>query len=366
MKISAGSLGWSKIKKIGKNKTAAVSVLAAAVLFIAVIWYVTDYYHSEDSIQQYLKDKNCVSVKEISDGLYLDGPGEDTAMIFYPGAKVEYTAYLPLLHKLAEQGTDCFLIKMPCNLAFLGQNKAERIMDSYEYAHWYLAGHSLGGAMAASFASGHLESLDGLVLLAAYPVKSLDSDSFSVLSIYGSNDGVLNMEKVREGKTWMPADYTEICIEGGNHAQFGYYGEQKGDNPAEISREEQQKQTLDAVRKLIETHKNQPQEDVKMTYQQITPQEAKERMETEHEIIILDVRTQEEYDSGHIKNAVCLPNEEIISEPEILPDKDQQILVYCRSGNRSKQAAQKLADMGYTNVFEFGGILDWPYLELME
>lgn len=89
-------------------------------------------------------------------------------------------------------------------------------------------------------------------------------------------------------------------------------------------------------------------------------------MEAEKDVIILDVRTQEEYDSGHIKNSVCLPNENIISEPDILPDKSQEILVYCRSGNRSKQAAQKLADMGYENVLEFGGILDWPYQELIE
>lgn len=103
-----------------------------------------------------------------------------------------------------------------------------------------------------------------------------------------------------------------------------------------------------------------------MTYEQVSPQEAKERMEAEKDVVILDVRTQEEYDSGLIKNAVCLPNEEIISEPDILPDKDQEILIYCRSGNRSKQAVQKLADMGYENVLEFDGILDWPYQELIE
>ena len=220
--------------------------------------------------------------------------------------------------------------------------------------------------MAASYASGHLESLNGLVLLAAYPTKSLKWDSFSVLSIYGSEDGILNMEKVEKGKSQMPADYTEICIEGGNHAQFGNYGEQKGDHTAEISWEEQQKQTVDAILGLLEAHKDQKQEDAAMTYEQISPQEAKERMDAKKDVIMLDVRTQEEYDSGHIKNAVCLPNEDIISEPDILPDKDQEILVYCRSGNRSKQAAQKLADMGYENIIEFGGILNWPYPELIE
>ena len=347
------------------KKRVIIPVISFLFIVIVCIWYVNDYY-KEENVQEYLQTKDSVLVTEMPDGLYLDGPGDETALIFYPGAKVEYTAYLPLLSELADQGIDCFLIKMPCNLAIFGQNKAKNIMDSYEYDHWYLSGHSLGGAMTASYASGHLESLNGLVLLAAYPTKSLKSDSFSVLSLYGSEDGVLNMEKVEEGKAYMPVDYAEVCIEGGNHAQFGNYGEQKGDHAADISREEQQAQTVEAILKMMEAHKDQKQEEAMKTYEQISPQEAKKRMDNEEDVIILDVRTQEEYDSGHIKNAVCLPNEDILNEPDILPDKGQQILVYCRSGNRSKQAAQKLADMGYENVLEFGGILDWPYLELVE
>ena len=348
------------------KKRVIIPVISFLFIVIVCIWYVNDYYHTDENVQEYLQTKDSVSVTEMPEGLYLDGPGNETALIFYPGAKVEYTAYLPLLSELADQGIDCFLIKMPCNLAIFGQNKAKKIMDSYEYDHWYLSGHSLGGAMAASYASGHLESLNVLVLLAAYPTKSLKSDSFSVLSLYGSEDGVLNMEKVEEGKAYMPVDYAEVCIEGGNHAQFGNYGEQKGDHAADISREEQQAQTVEAILKMMEAHKDQKQEEAMKTYEQISPQEAKKRMDNEEDVIILDVRTQEEYDSGHIKDAVCLPNEDILSEPDILPDKGQQILVYCRSGNRSKQAAQKLADMGYENVLEFGGILDWPYPELVE
>ena len=348
------------------KKRVIIPVISFLFIVIVCIWYVNDYYHTDENVQEYLQTKDSVSVTEMPEGLYLDGPGNETALIFYPGAKVEYTAYLPLLSELADQGIDCFLIKMPCNLAIFGQNKAKKIMDSYEYDHWYLSGHSLGGAMAASYASGYLESLNGLVLLAAYPTKSLKSDSFSVLSLYGSEDGVLNMEKVEEGKAYMPVDYAEVCIEGGNHAQFGNYGEQKGDHAADISREEQQAQTVEAILKMMEAHKDQKQEEAMKTYEQISPQEAKKRMDNEEDVIILDVWTQEEYDSGHIKNAVCLPNEDILSEPDILPDKGQQILVYCRSGNRSKQAAQKLADMGYENVLEFGGILDWPYPELVE
>lgn len=103
-----------------------------------------------------------------------------------------------------------------------------------------------------------------------------------------------------------------------------------------------------------------------MAFQSITQEEAKTRMDTEEGIVILDVRTLEEYEDGHIRGAVCIPNEEIVEAPEELTDKSQTILVYCRSGKRSKQAAEKLAALGYENVLEFGGILDWPYPELVE
>ena len=98
----------------------------------------------------------------------------------------------------------------------------------------------------------------------------------------------------------------------------------------------------------------------KKTYRQVSPEEAAAMMEEETDYIILDVRTQEEYETAHIPGAVCIPNETIGTEdiPE-LPDKEQLILVYCRSGNRSKQASEKLAKQGYTNLVEFGGINSW-------
>ena len=85
-------------------------------------------------------------------------------------------------------------------------------------------------------------------------------------------------------------------------------------------------------------------------------------MDSGDELILLDVRTKEEFDAGHIAGAVLLPNETIVdTPPEALPDKDAEILIYCRSGNRSAQAANKLVAMGYTNVYDFGGIIDWPF-----
>ena len=93
----------------------------------------------------------------------------------------------------------------------------------------------------------------------------------------------------------------------------------------------------------------------------LTPEQAKARMEEIPDLILLDVRTQEEFEQGHIPGAVCLPNEMIAADMPFLFGKDAEILLYCRSGRRSADAAKKLRDMGFTNVFDFGGIIDWPY-----
>lgn len=102
--------------------------------------------------------------------------------------------------------------------------------------------------------------------------------------------------------------------------------------------------------------------DQEAAYLNITAEEAKSIMDAQEGYVILDVRTQEEYDQGHIPGAIVIPDTEVKDKAEeMLPDKDQLILVYCRSGRRSKNAAQILAELGYTNIREFGGIIDWPY-----
>ena len=221
-------------------------VLAAVFLAIAAGFgiYVSDYYHASEYVTESLPGTGNVQIEEIRNGLFLDGPGEENALIFYPGGKVEYTAYIPLLSALAEEGTDCFLLKMPCNLAILGINRASAVMtdSSYTYAHWYIGGHSLGGVAASSYAADH--DLDGLILLASYPTKELDERT---LELYGSEDLVLNAEKRAEGDAYLPEGSVVQVIEGGNHAQFGDYGEQEGDGSAAISREEQQKRTVEAI-----------------------------------------------------------------------------------------------------------------------
>ena len=243
-----------KMKKTGcNNKKRFVWLMLAAVILIATlacVWYVNDYYHAEDYVEKYLQGSETVTVTTEDGIVFLDGSGTEHAMIFYLGAKVEYTAYVPLFYTLAEQGIDCFVVKMPGNLAILGMNKAADIMEEYSYENWYLSGHSLGGAMAANFAADNAEELDGLVLLAAYATKELP-EKLSVLSVYGSEDKVLNMESFENGREFMPADYKELCLEGGNHAWFAYYGEQDGDGTASITKEEQQKQTVNAIVKMI-------------------------------------------------------------------------------------------------------------------
>lgn len=183
-----------------KRNVILILLLSICLLAAVCVWYVSDDYKCEEEVQSYFQKNDPVKIEEIENGLLLDGTGNENAFIFYPGAKVEYTAYVPLLYQIAENGTDVFLMKMPCNLAFLGMNRADDIIRGYEYEHWYLGGHSLGGAMAAAYAAEYLDNLDGLVLLAAYPKKSLQSEGFSVLSLYGSEDGVLHMEKVEQGR----------------------------------------------------------------------------------------------------------------------------------------------------------------------
>ena len=228
-------------------------VVLLAVLVALCAWYVSDYHHAVD-VDSALASSDAVQVQPVQQGWLFDGPGEQDALVFYPGAKVEASAYAPLMNDLAQRGIDCFLVEMPFNLAFLDMNAASSILDNPVYGgygRWYLAGHSLGGAMAANYAADHPEQLSGLILLAAYPTKSLQTAGFPVLSIYGSNDGVVNRSRIEAGRSLMPPVYQELVIEGGNHAQFGSYGAQDGDGEASIFPEEQRAQTADAITDLV-------------------------------------------------------------------------------------------------------------------
>ena len=198
-----------------------------------------------------LLSDDTVAVSAVKTGWLFDGAGEDDALIFYPGALVEPAAYAPLLRALAAEGVDCFLVKMPLNLAVLSPNKAERVRKDYAYTRWFFAGHSLGGAMAAQYASKHTQAPAGLFLLGAYTAKDLTGVSFPVVYIYGSEDGVLNRKKLTKGFALSPDTMREVELDGGNHAQFGAYGPQRGDGTASITPEAQQQTTARVILQTV-------------------------------------------------------------------------------------------------------------------
>ena len=186
------------------------------------------------------------------DGIFFDGPGEDEAMIFYPGASIEPAAYSSIMIMLAERGIDGFIIKMPANMAVAGQNKADDIYKNYpSYKKYYLSGHSMGGAMIANYAAKTSNRADGLFMMAAYPTEDLTAAGYPILFIYGSEDNVVNRNNLATGLTLTPASAVDYEIPGGNHAYFGNYGEQDGDGKATIPPITQQKITVREILKLI-------------------------------------------------------------------------------------------------------------------
>ena len=229
-----------------KKRLMLIPVCAIAVLCIAFLVYTEQYYHAEESARAALKSDEAVIVTKKEYGWLFDGPSGTDALIFYPGGKVEETAYAPLLHRLAEQGMDVCLVQMPFRLAVFGVNKADQVMKPHDYERWYIGGHSLGGAMAAGYAADHSSRLSGVFMLAAYPTRPLD-ENLRALIIYGSEDGVLNRSKLEEGIRYLPERGEAVVIEGGNHAQFGNYGSQAGDGNAAISAQEQQQKTVELI-----------------------------------------------------------------------------------------------------------------------
>ena len=233
-------------KKIRLFAYIALSLLLSLTLCLgATAVYLSIHYSPDAAAEKALKGSDRVEVTHIDGAYFFDGPSDDAALVFYPGAKVDAEAYAPLLSRLAEDGIDCFLLEMPFRLAILDTNAADKVLDKYDYGCVMVSGHSMGGVAASNYAAEH-GNVDGLVLLTSYPSKEIGG-SVSVLSIYGSRDGVLDSGAYSSAKSKLPDNSAELVIEGGNHAQFGNYGKQFGDNDADISAEEQQRQTAEAI-----------------------------------------------------------------------------------------------------------------------
>jgi len=241
------------MKNKKKLRIAAIIIAVLVVLTGSVFIYLGTYYKAEN-VDLYMTSNDSVNVTRTDYGYFFDGSGTDNAIIFYPGAKVDEKAYAPVLSKLASEGIDCFLVSMPFHMAIFDVDKAQEIVSQYDYNKWYIAGHSMGGAMAAQLVSQlkDTQNFAGLIFFAAYTAKDISDTHIPVLSLYGDNDGVLNMDKVEKGRKLVDSDkYSEVVIKGGNHAGFASYGRQKGDNEASITKEEQWNQTVSAVKEFI-------------------------------------------------------------------------------------------------------------------
>ena len=243
------------MKKKHKRKILiGISSIAAvlALLAIGCEVYLGDYYRADTEAITAFAAENDVIPETLKDNTIVYEPeGATIGFIFYPGGKVEYIAYKPLMEELASAGVLCVLVEMPFNLAVLDVDAADGIQALYpDIEKWYIGGHSLGGSMAASYLAENVDAFDGLVLLGSYSTVALP-DSLKVLSVYGSEDHVLNREKYEENKSNLPAGFTEVVINGGCHAYFGMYGSQDGDGTPAITNVEQIQTTADEILKLM-------------------------------------------------------------------------------------------------------------------
>jgi hypothetical protein len=178
-----------------------------------------------------------------------DNTAVNTGFIFYPGGRIEPRSYAPFARDIAAQGYLVVIVPMPLNLAVFGTAAALDVIDAYpQIEHWAVGGHSLGGVGAASFVRD-TRGIEGLVLWASYPQGNSDLSTRTdlvVASIYGTND-LTTLPNIEQAHLSLPASTIYTVIEGGNHAQFGWYGEQLGDGEAAISHEAQQQQTVAAT-----------------------------------------------------------------------------------------------------------------------
>ena len=248
-----------------KPRKLVVALTALAILLCvlaaAFFAYASDSYHDLDANHRNLVSTETLPVQQGDNHLAFGDPNAAVGLVFYPGAKVEYSAYAPLMRDLAERGYLAVVVQMPFNFAFFDINAADRVRADFpDVGAWWVGGHSLGGSMAAQYAVDHAGdgTLDGLVLLGSYSASDLSSTNLGAISLYGSNDQMLNRAKLEDNADLLPKGAETVEIEGGNHAGFGAYGPQSGDGEASITPAEQQSQTADAIDRYIRARYAEP------------------------------------------------------------------------------------------------------------
>jgi pimeloyl-ACP methyl ester carboxylesterase len=236
--------------RVTRRRILLVSTALIVAAFIGfTVWAYTPLGPAQKAVNS-LVDSETVSITQGKNIIFHPSEPVDTGIIIYQGGHVDPRSYSVLAHRLAEEGYTVFIPKMRFNLAVLDKKAAlEIVKDNPEIDKWVLTGHSLGGAMAASLVYDDPDVFQGLVLLAAYPPKNNDLSSYEikVTTIYGSKDKVASPTQIEESFKLLPPESRKVLIEGGNHAQFGYYGKQKGDGTATITLIEQQKIVLEEI-----------------------------------------------------------------------------------------------------------------------
>lgn len=252
-----------------KKKVRIVVIAILSVFFILIAaavafkLYAGNYYKADETIVEEFRAKTEESVhtyKEKDGMLFMPVDQELKAVIvFYPGGKVEYTAYSGLMYELASRGFICVLPRMPENLAFLRINAVDILTEKYptytdtvSSLDWYIAGHSLGGVAASTYLVDNIDKYVGMILCASYTPSDFSGSDLRLLSIYGSEDKVLSIENYEANKVHWPADAQEYVIWGGIHSYFGDYGIQKGDGEPAITNEQQIEETADVIVSFVE------------------------------------------------------------------------------------------------------------------
>ncbi|WP_259415817.1 alpha/beta hydrolase [Bacillus toyonensis] len=223
-----------------------------SLLGILLIGSISFFVWSQFSYKPTKEALSLIEDKKEEDHIVFGEKDAKIGIIFYQGAKVEVEAYSYLGEALAKEGHFVVMPKLPLNLAILGINEVDSVIEQYpEVQKWYVAGHSMGGAMISKYAFQHEEKIDGIIFLGSYPAEDFSTKSIPMLSIYGEVDALATVEKIENNKKLMSKNTTMHMIKGGNHAHFGMYGEQKGDNASLITAKAQRDETVKVMEEWL-------------------------------------------------------------------------------------------------------------------
>jgi hypothetical protein len=243
-----------------RRRVRIILIIVGSILLLGIAGFVAWGETPAHPMPEALAALNSDGAVTVTNGQWLvfnpAGSAPTTGFVIYPGGRVDYRSYAPAAHQIAAQGFLVVIVPMPLNLAVFGVDASQDVISAYpQIRHWSIGGHSLGGSMAADFAKKHPTAVAGLVLWASYPASSddLSTSGLHVASISASLDGLSTPAKIARSHALLPADTAWTVIAGGDHAQFGWYGSQAGDNPATITRKDQQAKLVAATVALLET-----------------------------------------------------------------------------------------------------------------